>query len=97
MDYTALIAYFAALTALTAAPGPLVAVLVARSLGKDVKGATAFAVGLCLGDMLDHLIEAAHVLLTLLPFISLLERLGHVVEGLLLIVVDGLEGALDGG
>ena len=52
MDYTALMAYFAALTALTAAPGPLVAVLVARSLGKDVKGATAFAVGLCAGDML---------------------------------------------
>ena len=52
MDYTALVAYFAALTALTAAPGPLVAVLVARSLGKDVKGATAFAVGLCMGDML---------------------------------------------
>jgi threonine/homoserine/homoserine lactone efflux protein len=52
MDYTALIAYFAALTALTAAPGPIVAVLVARSLGSDVKGATAFATGLCLGDVL---------------------------------------------
>ena len=52
MDYMALVAYFVALTALTAAPGPLVAVLVARSLGKDVKGAMAFAVGLCMGDML---------------------------------------------
>jgi threonine/homoserine/homoserine lactone efflux protein len=52
MDYTALMAYFAALTALTAAPGPLVAVLVARSLGSDAKGATAFATGLCLGDVL---------------------------------------------
>lgn len=52
MDYTALIAYFAALTALTAAPGPIVAVLVARSLGCDAKGAAAFAAGLCLGDML---------------------------------------------
>jgi threonine/homoserine/homoserine lactone efflux protein len=45
-------AYFAALTALTAAPGPIVAVLVARSLGSDAKGATAFATGLCLGDVL---------------------------------------------
>lgn len=52
MDYTALIAYFAALTALTAAPGPIVAVLVARSLGSDARGATAFAAGLCLGDVL---------------------------------------------
>lgn len=52
MDYTALMAYFAALTALTAAPGPIVAVLVARSLGSDAKGATAFATGLCLGDVL---------------------------------------------
>jgi len=52
MDYTALVAYFAALTALTAAPGPLVAVLVARSLGNDARGATAFATGLCMGDVL---------------------------------------------
>lgn len=52
MDYMALVAYFAALTALTAAPGPIVAVLVARSLGSDAKGATAFATGLCLGDVL---------------------------------------------
>jgi threonine/homoserine/homoserine lactone efflux protein len=51
MDYTALVAYFAALTALTAAPGPIVAVLVARSLGSDARGATAFATGLCLGDV----------------------------------------------
>lgn len=52
MDYTALVAYFAALTALTAAPGPIVAVLVARSIGSDARGATAFATGLCLGDVL---------------------------------------------
>lgn len=52
MDYTALMAYFAALAALTAAPGPIVAILVARSLGSDAKGATAFATGLCLGDVL---------------------------------------------
>lgn len=52
MDYTALVAYFAAVTALTAAPGPIVAVLVARSLGRDTGGATAFAAGLCMGDLL---------------------------------------------
>jgi threonine/homoserine/homoserine lactone efflux protein len=52
MDYSALAAYFAALAALTAAPGPIVAVLVARSLGNDTRGAAAFATGLCLGDVL---------------------------------------------
>lgn len=52
MDYSALAAYFAALAALTAAPGPVVAVLVARSIGRDSGGATAFAAGLCLGDLL---------------------------------------------
>jgi threonine/homoserine/homoserine lactone efflux protein len=52
MDYTALVAYFVALAALTAAPGPIVAVLVARSLGSDARGAAAFAAGLCLGDVL---------------------------------------------
>ncbi len=52
MDHTALIAYFAAVFALTAAPGPIVAVLVARSMGRDAAGATAFAAGLCLGDLL---------------------------------------------
>lgn len=52
MDPMALVAYFAALAALTAAPGPVVAVLVARSLGSDARGAAAFAAGLCLGDVL---------------------------------------------
>ncbi|MBL8600089.1 MAG: LysE family translocator [Devosia sp.] len=52
MDYAALAAYFAALAALTAAPGPIVAVLVARSVGSDTRGAVAFATGLCLGDVL---------------------------------------------
>lgn len=52
MDFTALIAYFAALAALTAAPGPLMALLVARSMGRDMRGAVAFATGLCLGDVL---------------------------------------------
>jgi len=52
MDFMALAAYFAALAALTAAPGPIVAVLVARSMGSDARGALAFAAGLCLGDVL---------------------------------------------
>lgn len=52
MDYTALVPYFLALAALTAAPGPMMAVLVARSMGRDTAGATAFAAGLCAGDVL---------------------------------------------
>lgn len=52
MDQAALAAYFVALVAYAASPGPLMAVLVARSLGKDWKGATAFAAGLSLGEVI---------------------------------------------
>lgn len=52
MDSTAYIAYFAALAALTAAPGPIMAVVIARAAGGDGRGAAAFAAGLCLGDVL---------------------------------------------
>ncbi len=51
MDYSTLIPYFMALAALTAAPGPVMAVLIARSLGRNCKGAIAFAAGLCAGDV----------------------------------------------
>lgn len=51
MDYLAFGPYFVALVAYAASPGPLMAVLVARSLGNDWKGATAFAAGLCLGEV----------------------------------------------
>lgn len=43
--------YFVALVAYAASPGPLMAVLIARSLGNDRKGATAFAAGLCAGEV----------------------------------------------
>jgi threonine/homoserine/homoserine lactone efflux protein len=52
MDYLAFGPYFLALVAYAASPGPLMAVLVARSLGNDRKGATAFAAGLCLGEVI---------------------------------------------
>lgn len=52
MDYLAFGPYFVALVAYAASPGPLMAVLVARSLGKDWKGATVFAAGLCLGEVI---------------------------------------------
>lgn len=52
MDYLGYGPYFAALVAYAASPGPLMAVLVARSLGNDWKGATAFAAGLCLGEVI---------------------------------------------
>ncbi|MGE0282846.1 MAG: LysE family translocator [Rhizobiaceae bacterium] len=52
MDYVAFGPYFVALGALTAAPGPIMAVLIARSLGHDSRGAAAFAAGLCAGDVL---------------------------------------------
>lgn len=52
MDYLAFGPYFAALVAYAASPGPLLAVLVARSLGNDWRGATAFAAGLCVGEVI---------------------------------------------
>jgi threonine/homoserine/homoserine lactone efflux protein len=52
MDHTALIGYVAALAALTAAPGPIMAVVIARAAGRDGRGAAAFAAGLCLGDVI---------------------------------------------
>jgi threonine/homoserine/homoserine lactone efflux protein len=52
MDYLAFGPYFVALVAYAASPGPLMAVLVARSLGNDWKGATVFAAGLCAGEVI---------------------------------------------
>lgn len=52
MDYLAFGPYFIALVAYAASPGPLMAVLVARSLGNDWKGATVFAAGLCIGEVI---------------------------------------------
>ena len=52
MEFTAILPYFVAVVALTAAPGPLMAVLVVRSLQQDSKGVAAFAAGLCAGDVL---------------------------------------------
>ncbi len=51
MDTMGLLAYFAALMAFTASPGPIVAVLAARSVGNDSRGAVAFATGLCIGEV----------------------------------------------
>ena len=52
MDYQAFVPYFVALVAYAVSPGPIMAVLVARSLGNDRRGATAFAAGLCLGEVI---------------------------------------------
>lgn len=58
MDYAAWTTYFLALIALTAAPGPVIALVIARSVGKDARGALAFATGLCVGDVLGVLAVA---------------------------------------
>lgn len=51
MEPTALFTYAATLAALTLAPGPLVAVLAARSASRDRRGACALALGICAGDI----------------------------------------------
>ncbi|MCL7942288.1 LysE family translocator [Halomonas sp. ATCH28] len=52
MELTALVTYMITLAALTLAPGPLVAVLAARSASRDRRGACAIAIGICSGDIL---------------------------------------------
>lgn len=52
MDAAAILTYMATLGALTLAPGPLVAVLAARSASQDRAGACALAIGMCAGDVL---------------------------------------------
>ncbi len=52
MDYLAFGPYFLALVAYAASPGPLTAVLIARSVGDDRKGVVAFAAGLCVGEVI---------------------------------------------
>ncbi|WFM69814.1 LysE family translocator [Halomonas sp. CKK8] len=52
MELTALFTYMLTLAALTLAPGPLVAVLAARSASRDRRGACAIAIGICTGDIL---------------------------------------------
>ena len=52
MEPTALFAYMMTLGALTLTPGPLVAVLAARSASRDRRGACAMAIGICIGDVL---------------------------------------------
>ena len=52
MDVSTFSAYGAALAAVTLAPGPLIAVVLVRSLRRDIAGAVAFASGVCLGDMI---------------------------------------------
>ncbi|OED41180.1 hypothetical protein AB833_10535 [Chromatiales bacterium (ex Bugula neritina AB1)] len=46
------VAYFAVLTSLTIAPGPLSAILVAKTLSGDKAGALAFGMGIAIGDTL---------------------------------------------
>lgn len=50
--YTDVIAYFAMLVSLTLAPGPLSAILVAKTLAGDRRGALLFGSGIALGDTL---------------------------------------------
>jgi threonine/homoserine/homoserine lactone efflux protein len=52
MDYTNVMPYFATVVVYAVAPGPLMAVLIVRSLSSDFRGAGGFAAGLCTGMMI---------------------------------------------
>jgi threonine/homoserine/homoserine lactone efflux protein len=59
MEAGSALAYAAALAAVTAAPGPLVALIAARALRGDTGGALRFAAGVCLGDLVAIVLVAA--------------------------------------
>ncbi len=44
--------YFVLLVSLTLAPGPLMAVMVSRTMGNDARGAIGFGVGIAIGDVI---------------------------------------------
>jgi threonine/homoserine/homoserine lactone efflux protein len=52
VDYSAIAFYVVAVVAYNVSPGPLMAVLVSRSVGQNSKGAMALAFGYCLGDVI---------------------------------------------
>ncbi len=58
MDYSAVALYFAAVVAYAVSPGPMIAVVIARTLGGDSKGATALGTGVCLGFVIAVLAVA---------------------------------------
>ncbi len=58
MDYSAVALYFAAVVAYTISPGPMMAVIIARTLGRDSKGAAALATGFCAGFVIAVLAVA---------------------------------------
>ena len=58
MDYSAIALYFAAVVAYTVSPGPMMAVIIARTLGRDSKGAAAIATGFCAGFVIAVLAVA---------------------------------------
>lgn len=51
MDVATLLSYAAAHAALTAAPGPVTAIVLSRTLTADIGGAVGFAVGVCFGKI----------------------------------------------
>lgn len=59
MQLSDLVAYTCIIVALTLAPGPLVAIIVSRSLNRDISGALAFTVGVAGGDVLIILMLSA--------------------------------------
>jgi threonine/homoserine/homoserine lactone efflux protein len=52
VDVTTLMTYAAAHAAVTVAPGPIMAVIITRTLTHDLGGAAGFTAGVCLGKML---------------------------------------------
>lgn len=61
MDLTTLFSYAAAHAAVTAAPGPVTAVVLSRTMTHDLVGAIGFSAGVCVGKIVAILTIAAGV------------------------------------
>ncbi|MEM7257983.1 MAG: LysE family transporter [Pseudomonadota bacterium] len=74
------VAYFAVLASLTLAPGPLSAILVAKTLAGDRSGALIFGSGIALGDTLIIILVCSGMgtWLTNTPLVFTLVFAGHI-------------------
>jgi threonine/homoserine/homoserine lactone efflux protein len=85
-----LVAYGLTLAAVTAAPGPIVAVVVARVLGGQRQLAVAFAAGVLLGDLLAVVLAASGMAFWAERFPQLFVALHYAGIGYLIVIAVDL-------
>ena len=81
MQASDVFAYASIIVALTLAPGPLIAIIVSRSLNRDISGALAFGVGIAAGDVLTIIMISAGlgIWMQSVPELFLLAKFGAMI------------------